>query len=378
MDDTLAAYLALRHNCALPDHQFSQLMCRYGTVKALLAAPENNHLAEFVARPDEACRRKMDQEFNWAEQPKNHLLIYESPDYPPQLREIDYPPSVLAVRGRPTLHSPQIALVGSRNCSAYGKRTAFWLAKELVALGLTVTSGLALGIDTASHEGALQALQAGLQTAIATTEDATESPATVAVVANGLDTVYPRRNDKLTASIIERGAVVSEFTLGCRPLAGYFPRRNRIISGLSHGVVVVEAAMRSGSLITARLAMEQNREVFAVPGSVHTASSEGCHWLIKNGAKLIDGPADILTELNSTTLSLLRSESRKLPQGQESDNPVTDPQCLKLLKLMRGEELLFDELKERSKLQTDSLTATLLQLEILGRIEIHAGRIHPV
>lgn len=373
MDESvLAAYLALRHCDALPDQQFARLVRQYQTIAGLLAAPEFEKLASFVAAPDDRCRRKIAEDLHWAAQPQQHLLVFESSQYPALLREIECPPPVIWVRGRLQLGIPQIALVGSRNCSPYGRRTAYWLAGELAALGLTVTSGLARGIDSASHEGALRVLPedgGALQD---------EQVATIAVVAHGLDTIYPRQNDALASQIAEYGAVISEFALGIRPLAGHFPRRNRIISGMSQGVVVVEAAMKSGSLITARLAMEQNREVFAVPGPINTASSEGSHWLIKNGAKLIDGTADILTELNASTLSLLRTEGRKATHSQAASNRVTDPHCQHLLTLIGGEALLFEELKERSKLHTEQLTSRLLQLEILGQIEIHAGRIHPV
>lgn len=373
MDESaVAAYMALRHNRKLPACQFARLIRQYQTITALLAAPENEYLARQVAAPDAQTLRLVDEERQWAEADQQHLLYYESPHYPQLLKQIDCPPPVLAVRGTGSLNAIAIALVGSRNCSAYGKRTAFWLASELAALGITVTSGLALGIDTAAHEGALCQQADNAEPA---------RPPTIAVVANGLDLVYPLRNRKLAQSIAERGALVSEFTLGSKPLPHYFPRRNRIISGLSHGVVVIEAAMKSGSLITARLAMEQNRDVFAVPGPITSAQAEGCHWLIKNGARLVEGPADILTELNAATLALLRtarSETREVRSERQNTERIDDPQCRKLLCLLRGESLLFDELRERSGLHTDSLSAALLQLEILGRIEISAGRIYPL
>ncbi len=405
-ESTVANYLALRHSTKLTDsaqpsesaqlteRDFARLLKQHGSMAELLA--NEPIAARALTELSETAKRLIEQEQEWAAQANRHLIFFESPEYPPLLREIDCPPPVLAVCGRKCLLTPQIAIVGSRNCSHYGQRTARWLGKELAQLGLTITSGLALGIDTCAHEGALAS----------TATDA----ATLAVIGNGLDTVYPKRNHNLAARLVERGALVSEFPLGTPALPGHFPRRNRIISGMSEGVIVIEAAIKSGSLITARQALEQNRELFAVPGQINSAHSEGCHWLITNGAKLLSKPGDVLAELSEQTLTTLREsnatstlhngESREQNSSkgsrrrsanrnlgdieesikaagthQQTQPELTDPQCRHLLALLQGEDMLFDELLQRSRMSTDALTACLLQLQILGRIEMQAGRI---
>ncbi len=367
MDEQAAAsYLALRHGNGITANDFAKRLKRFRTIQATLE--QGGQLTDAIEHPDSQCERSIERELEWASRPENHLLFFEEPDYPPLLREIDCPPPVLAVRGQKNLLNPQIAIVGSRNCSHYGKRTATWLGKELANLGLTVISGLALGIDTAAHEGALSAVFKA---------DETES-LTIAVVANGLDRIYPSRNHSLAERITEQGALVSEFPLGTPPLAAHFPQRNRIISGMCEGVVVVEAAIKSGSLITARQALEQNRELFAVPGQINSAYSEGCHWLISNGAKLLCKPGDVLAELSDQVLENLRRVKANEARGSVSAERLTDPQCRRLLQLIEGDTVLFDELLHRSRMSTETLTALLLQLQILGCVEIHAGRIHRI
>lgn len=382
---TIASYLALRHSQLLSPAEFAHGIKRYGTIKSLLEETEAEQLLEQVAKPTPRARRAMEREQEWAITANCHLLCYEDIAYPSLLKETNSPPPVLAVIGQPSLATAQLGIVGSRNCSHYGRRTAQWLAAELAELGLTVTSGLALGIDRAAHTGALAAQNSDMPT--------------IAVLANGLDSIYPKQNARLAQAIAERGALVSEFPLGTPPLAGNFPQRNRIISGLSQGVLVVEAAMKSGSLITARQASEQNKELFAVPGPIGNSQAEGCHWLIANGAKLTTKPGDILTELGEETLEALRQRNGTLRESGQSpamdaetqsraykkpiinkaaaanEKPVANKECRRLLAILKGESMLFDELLAQSKMSTESLTANLLQLQILGHIELRAGRV---
>ncbi len=217
----------------------------------------------------------------WTQAENKHIICWEDHDYPPLLRELAVPPLVLYVQGqRDTLNKPQLAMVGSRQASIGGKENAFHIAQQLVKTGLLITSGLALGIDAASHQGAL----AG-------------QGQTVAVLGAGLHHIYPKQHQALADAICQQGALVSEFPLHAPPQAWHFPRRNRIMTGLCHGVLVVEASVASGSLISARYALEQGREVFAIPGSIHNPLSRGCHALLKDGATLVESSDDIIAAL---------------------------------------------------------------------------------
>jgi DNA processing protein len=224
---------------------------------------------------------EVEKVLRWLEQPQHHLIAYGDLSYPYLLTKIDHPPPFLSVCGHlEVLSEPQLGMVGCRNMSHYGAENAFSFAKALAEIGLVVTSGLARGIDALSHEGAMQA--GGL---------------TIAVLGTGLHQVYPREHQALADRIAETGAVISQFPLHNGPLRHQFPMRNRVISGLSLGVLVVEAAQKSGSLITARYALQQNREVFAIPGSIHSVTSKGCHALIRDGATLVDSLPELLMEL---------------------------------------------------------------------------------
>ena len=230
-----------------------------------------------------------ERDLRWLEPPTHHLVRIVDPGYPPRLRTISQPPLLLFVRGGvELLGEPQLAIVGSRNPTRGGEDTAFRFAGALAQAGLVITSGLAVGIDAAAHRGAVAAARADVGGGLG---------ASVAVFGTGLDRVYPRRNLDLAVEVERIGAIVSEFPLGTPPRRDHFPRRNRIISGLSLGVLVVEAAVRSGSLTTARWAAEQGREVFAIPGSIHNPLARGCHRLIRDGAKLVESVGDVLEEL---------------------------------------------------------------------------------
>jgi DNA processing protein len=294
-----------------------------------------------------------------------HLIARAEPDYPTRLAEIADPPPVLAVLGEPALlAAPAVAIVGARNASAHGRMLAKTLARELAEAGLVVVSGLARGIDTAAHEGAL------------------EAGATVAVIASGIDVPYPPDNEALMAQIAASGAVVTERPPGAVPQARHFPRRNRIIAGLTLGIVVVEAAPQSGSLITARLAAEQGREVMAVPGSPLDPRHRGTNQLLRDGATLVESAADIRTALGplGAVPRPVARPSRRKPAASEpppAPLPVPAPPPGDLLGRLQErlgvEPLLVDELIRQCHATTAEVQQALLELELEGRIERHPG-----
>lgn len=279
----------------------------------------------------------------WLDEPGNHFVPFTDPAYPEALRNLPDPPAWLYIKGDPAwLDRPMLAIVGSRNATAQGKRDAQAFAQTLAGAGLTIVSGLADGIDTAAHLGGLA------------------GGGTVAVVGTGLDRVYPAKNRELAHKIVEQGAIVSEFALGTPPMPGHFPRRNRIISGLALGVLVIEAAPDSGSLITARLAAEQGREVFALPGSIHSPLSRGCHALIKQGAKLVESAEDILEEL-------------RFQWAPTYVNAPNAPETDALLSLMGPEPMALDALVAVSGLTVDTVSAMLLAHELDGKVAALPG-----
>ncbi len=279
-------------------------------------------------------------------------ISYENPLYPKQLKELADPPPVLYILGDPhLLVTPSVAIVGSRAATAYGRRVSFSLAENLALRGLTVVSGLALGVDAESHRGALHG-----------------RGKTVAVLGCGVDIVYPRQNQSLYNNIIKAGLLVSEYPLGTKPDGFRFPARNRIISGLSSGVVVVEAAKKSGSLITAQIGLDIGREVFAVPGQVDSFKSEGTHWLLQQGAKLVQNVDDILVELEHLDLSSQVHE----PKSEENDFEI-DPDALALLELIEPYPQLRDTLIEISGKSPARVSELLLFLELEGLVEMLLG-----
>ena len=291
--------------------------------------------------------KTVENDLRWLECEGHHCLDEKDPRYPPNLAEIPDPPPLLFVRGNAdALANKQIAVVGSRNPSVFGEKLAHDFSLALTETGFTVTSGLALGIDAAAHQGALDG--GGI---------------TVAVAGTGLDQVYPRRHAGLADAIVEReGALVSEFPTITPPQAMNFPRRNRIISGLSLGVLVVEAAMRSGSLITARMALEQGREVFALPGSINNPLARGCNALIKQGAKLVETVDDILDEFDMSRLP-----SKPNPQWQ-APTEETDDECRRLLKYIAYAPTSVDTLVAATGNAPEDLASLLLSLELQGHI----------
>ncbi len=286
----------------------------------------------------------------WSSQPGNRILTLADSRYPKKLLQIPDPPLMLYVKGRLDLLSADaIAIVGSRNATAQGCLDAENFAYSLGHAGLTAVSGMALGIDAAAHRGGLK------------------SPgSTIAVIGTGADIVYPARNHALAHQIADEGCIISEFPLGTSPMPANFPRRNRLISGLADGILVVEAAAQSGSLITARLALEQGRDVFAIPGSIHSPLSRGCHALIRQGAKLVETAEDILSELKRQ----VPVTGNTVPGTHQADDPST---VSPILASMRFDPVDMDTLCQRHNLDAATLSAELLKLELMGQVESLPG-----
>lgn len=336
---------------------------RFGSMRdALQAEASEWHKAGATAasvawlkRPDSA---RIDADLRWLEVIGQHLLICESEDFPPLLGRIPSAPAALFVRGDITaLWRPQIAIVGSRNASAGGRATARDFASALVRAGMTITSGMAEGIDGAAHAAALDA--GGLS---------------VAVVGTGADVIYPRKHMRLVERLLEQqGALVSEFPLGTPGKPENFPRRNRIISGLCLGTLVVEAGLQSGSLITARLASEQGREVFAIPGSIHNPMARGCHRLLRDGAKLVESAADVLEELQPLATELGAKLNARLHEELLSAPRSRTTEEEKLLWSLGFDPVDFDTLLDRSGLTAAVISSILVTLELEGEVALLAG-----
>ena len=302
--------------------------------------------------PAEAAAAQIEQTLAWAAQAGNRVLTLADADYPPSLLEIPDPPLILYVKGRlELLARPALAVVGSRNASAQGVLDAEKFSQALSQAGYTIISGLALGIDTAAHRGALLA--------------GAEGGATIAVIGTGADIVYPARNRELAHRIAAEGCIVSEYPLGMPAIAANFPRRNRIISGLARAVLVIEAAAQSGSLITARMAAEQGRDVLAIPGSIHAPLSKGCHRLIKEGAKLVESAQDVLEELQHLPLPAPMPPTEAAAAAGEPASP--------LLQAMGFDPVTPDLLAARCGLDAATLMAQLLTLELQGQVEVLPG-----
>lgn len=271
-----------------------------------------------------------------------YLLTWDSPNYPALLKEINDPPLVLYAKGQlSAFQQPQLAVIGSRNPSVTGSENARFFAKELAAQGITIVSGLALGIDGQAHLGCLES---GGQT--------------IAVMGTGIDCIYPHRHRKLAEQITQDGLLLSEFPLKSPPIAGHFPRRNRIISGLSLCTLVIEAAMKSGSLITARMALEQNRDVLAIPGSIHNPLARGCHHLVQQGAKLVTSVIDVLEELRIEPQPLI-NEKPIFSLASANEN---------LVKFIGFEMTTIDQIILRSGCTVEQVISELAELELKGTV----------
>lgn len=336
-------WIALSLIEGLGNQSLRALLGRFGGPEHIYGAPRgelrqfvSDSIAQEIAAGPDAERTASTLE--WLQRPGNYLITLADAHYPRALLETPDPPPLLYCKGHPELlNQPALAIVGSRNATPQGEKTAEAFAQALSDHGYCIVSGLALGIDGAAHRGALLG-RAG----------------TIAVVGTGLDIVYPARHRQLAHEIAERGAIISEFPLGTPSMAQNFPRRNRIISGLSRGCLVVEANLQSGSLITARLAAEQGREVFAIPGSIHSPVAKGCHQLIKQGAKLVDSIHDILEELGTVSMA-----TQTAPETTENDP---------LLVHMGYDPVTTDTLIARSGLTSEALSSMLLVLELEGKV----------
>jgi len=334
-------------------------------VAALAAGPAGWQDPAVRLRPDALSSLQdppwhaVDADLEWQQQDDNHIITLSDDAYPSLLRGIDTAPPVLYVHGiLACLAMPQLAMVGSRNPSPDGDDNAYYFARSLASSGLVVTSGLAIGIDTAAHRGALSA-----------------DGFTIAVAGTGLDRVYPASNRDLAHQIASSGALVSEFPLGSGVRRGNFPRRNRVLSGLSIGTVVVEATLRSGSLITARLAMEQGREVFAIPGSIHNPLARGCHRLLRDGAKLVETAADVLEELGPLA-NVVLSADNDAPEAEMVLPDDDDGDYRTLLDAMGFAAVAVDSLVERSGLTAETVSSMLLILELNGNISAMPGGLY--
>ncbi|MGY5451030.1 DNA-processing protein DprA [Agarivorans sp. MS3-6] len=335
-----------------------QVALSHCSIEQLLAADDAQLQAwQFSPQQISALRQPNQARINaaltWLEQEHCYVIGCFDPLYPECLRNIQRPPMLLFVRGNPQLLiKPQLAIVGSRHASVSGLNHAQGFALKLAQQGLTITSGLALGIDAAAHKGALAA----------------RGDATIAVVATGLDRVYPKRHQQLAHDIVQQGAIVSEFWPGTAAKANHFPRRNRIISGLSQAVLVVQAGLPSGSLLTANYAAEQSRDVFAVPGSIDDPLHAGCHHLIQQGAKLVTTPVDIVEELSGFNVQASLPLSAAEQIMREQDLPYRQ-----LLDNVAYETTSIDDLVLSTQQPVDAVLAQLTELEILGVVAVVPG-----
>ena len=355
-DVSLKAWLALSLTRGLGGESARRLLKEFGSPDAVYAASTRSLKA--VVKADVAAEISkgiaddaVAPALAWLEDGNNHIVTLADDDYPQALLNIPDPPLLLYVKGRlDMLNRSALAIVGSRNATPQGINNAEAFAKSLSDAGLCIISGMAHGIDAAAHRGALRG-------------QGKNQGGSIAVVGTGLDKVYPAANRDLAHALAQQGALVSEFPLGTPPLAANFPRRNRLISGMSIGCLVVEAGLQSGSLITARLALEQGRDVFAIPGSIHAPQSKGCHALLKQGAKLVEAAQDILEELSGLVVAPARS-----PDIQGADSA--------LLEHLGFDPVDVDTLSMRCGLTIAELSAMLLTLELEGRVSTLPGGLY--
>ncbi|MGB6008772.1 DNA-processing protein DprA [Castellaniella sp.] len=376
-DETeLRAWIRLSLEPELGPARIRLLLSAFGMPQDICAASTGN-LARYLdpglaARlrqaPDEPLQQAIDTSLSWLAEPGHHLLTLADPLYPSALFELNDPPPILYAHGQlDVLSRPMLAIVGARSATPEGARNAHDFARHLAQQGWCVVSGLASGIDGAAHAGALDA--------------GTTGGGTLAVLGTGIDRVYPPAHRGLAHRIAEHGLMLSEFPLGAQGLPFHFPQRNRIVAALSQGVLVVEAAARSGSLITARLAGELGREVFAIPGSIHSPLSRGCHALIRQGAKLVESGQDIIEELRQGDLPGIAARSATprtaamprrppvSPPAQTEASPARDPDAAALLQALGYEPADLDTLQARTNWPIDRLMSQLTLMEIGGALE---------
>jgi DNA processing protein len=360
--DELAGWLRLALTPQLGPVTARKLLAGFGLPQAIFAQGEaalavavGPSLAQALRQPPEALPAQLEATLAWLAQDPEHrqVLCLADADYPAGLLQIEDPPLMLYRMGR-IVATPQraLAVVGSRNATPQGLQSARRFSRAFAQAGVTVVSGMALGIDGAAHDGALEGAPA-------------DAVATIAVVGTGLDRVYPKRHLELAHRIAERGMIVSEYPIGTPPLAANFPRRNRLIAALSQGTLVVEAALQSGSLITARLAAEQGKEVFAIPGSIHSPHARGCHALLRQGAKLVESAQDVLEDLRLVLPAAPAAADPGDAEEPEGEGPAgEDP----LLAAMGYDPIGLDALIARTGIPAPRLSARLLELELAGAV----------
>jgi len=359
MDLTSRAWLILSQ-AHLRVAELKALLSRFGDVAtivdqtqhALKEAGLSDDKGVAIGTPDES---HLGSALKWLDDDSHNLVGFGQDDYPEILSQIPSPPLLLYVNGDVNaLHLPSLAIVGSRNPTRGGLRNSVEFSRYLAQRGFAIVSGLAEGIDTAAHRGALDA-----------------GGKAVAFLGHGIDRIYPAGNHDLAHAVAKSGALVTEYQLGTRPLPRHFPERNRLISGLSLGTLVIEAAKRSGSLITARLAAEQGREVFALPGSIHNPLARGCHALIRQGAKLVETAGDIMSELAPLTQHMMQTTMEtSIPEVQRNNN---DDDYVQLRSILSHDPISIDELADQSSLTIDQLSSMLLILELHGEVESLSG-----
>ena len=356
------AWLILAIASAVRSVQITRLLQHFGDIDNivassqadLIAAGVSKAVANKIANPD---KRQLELCDRWLSVKDQRAINWSDAQYPPLLKEISDPPALLFLRGdAAVLTLPQFAIVGSRNATPSGCETARQFAMHLSAGGFCIVSGLAAGIDAAAHRGALDT-----------------NNSTVAVFGTGPDQVYPARHADLADAIAVNGTLVSEFPPGTPPRRAQFPKRNRVISGMSVGTLVVEAGLRSGALITAKLAAEQGREVFAMPGSIHNPTARGCHQLIRAGAKLVETAGDIIEELSGMLAEISQSVEQNMLIDTNRSAQEVDPDYQRLLELMGWDPTNVDILVNRSGLTAEEVSSMLLILELGGRVEPLTG-----
>ena len=370
--DELAAWLRLQLTPGVGNSTARRLLAAFGLPEQVFAQSISSlgHIASTaqcaaLQSPPPDWAELLDTTWSWLQADTTHRRILALGDsaYPASLLNMEDPPLLLYAMGMPSAWAPDglaqsaprsVAVVGSRNPTAQGAANARQFAQALAQAGLTIVSGLALGVDGAAHEGALDGAQEG-------------QLATIAVVGTGLDRVYPRQHRDLAHRIAAHGIILSEYPLGTPPLAANFPRRNRIIAGLTQGTLVVEAALQSGSLITARLAIEQGKDVFAIPGSIHSTQAKGCHALIKQGAKLVECAQDVLEEWPSGYLSNVTIKTIADDAEDTRATGALHPENA-LLEALGFDPTSLDALQARTGLDTPTLQARLMELEIDGAV----------
>jgi len=364
------AWLLLTHTKGLGFVKISALLSHFGSVEEIFN--QSSNLPQHLKIPSSVQYKLKNPDLNsitndlaWLNKLNNHIVTLDDDLYPPLLKQTDSPPPLLYVTGDPNLLlQPQLAVVGSRSATPVGLKNTHSFCYDLAKNGLTITSGMALGVDGKAHHAALEA-----------------GGKTIAVMGTGLDVVYPAKHKTLAHNIAENGALISEFPTGTKPNAHNFPRRNRIICGLSLGTLVIEAGVQSGTLITARQTMEINRPVMAIPGSIHSPQSKGCHLLIKQGAKLVESAQEILEELTPLAQSLslkikeklallenktVQTENKSYIKGEDNDQEL-------LLNLIMYDPTPIDEIISKSGMKSQEVASTLLILELEDKIQALPG-----